>query len=405
MAISPSYAPNVLQGGGKLALPATKLPAPDPEAGAFLKLGFGLLLLDTFLSVSRSFEILDIRFHVIFPYVATAIHMLAFMLALVTGGVRRIATSRTGIFVILYTGWMLACTPFSAWRGGSVQSILYDWMPSLLGFLTLGLLSSLRQCRKLGAVLACCGLTIAVASFFVGVTMEGRFSFPGGTLGNANDLAMLLLLTAPFFLVPLLDSSSKRVVQFLALPAGLLVVWVSFRTGSRASLLALVIMLVVLFFTRSLIGKLKLAGAMVVLAAILMVFIPSYSIYRYTTIFSESSSAQAATSETLGSSALRKELLYQSLAATLEHPVFGVGPGVFAAAMAKKAEVQGQIANWRVTHNTYTQVSSEMGIPGLIVYLAAIFCAYLDLLWVRRHSRSDPSAMPSRSARYFPWPA
>jgi O-antigen ligase len=202
---------------------------------------------------------------------------------------------------------------------------------------------------------------------------------------------MLLLLGAPFFLVPLLDSTDKRMIKYLALPAGLVVIAANFRTGSRAGLLALITMTIVLFFTRSLMGKLKLAGALIALAAVLVVFIPSYSLYRYTTILNESTSAAEANSETYGSSALRRELLYESLMTTLEHPVFGLGPGVFAPAMAKEAALQGKFANWKATHNTYTQVSSEMGIPGLLVYLAAIFCAFLDLLWVRRHSREDAS--------------
>jgi O-antigen ligase len=383
MAISPNYAPPVPQIG--------RSPVADPEAGAFLKVGFGLLLLDTFLNVSRSLEILTLHSGITLPYVATGIHALAFILAFVTGGARRLATNRTGIFLMLFTGWMLACTPFSFWRGGSVQTILYQWMPSLVGFLAIGLLCSVRQCRMFASVLAFSTLTIALASFFLGTNQEGRFAFASGTLGNANDLAMLLLLGAPFFLVPLLDSTDKRMIKYLALPAGLVVIAANFRTGSRAGLLALITMTIVLFFTRSLMGKLKLAGALIALAAVLVVFIPSYSLYRYTTILNESTSAAEANSETYGSSALRRELLYESLMTTLEHPVFGLGPGVFAPAMAKEAALQGKFANWKATHNTYTQVSSEMGIPGLLVYLAAIFCAFLDLLWVRRHSREDAS--------------
>jgi O-antigen ligase len=390
MATSPTYAQNVWT-GGKFSLPGTKAPAADPEAGAFLKLGFGLLLLDTFLNVSRSLEIVSLNSSLSFPLVATVIHAIAFGLAFITGGARRIATSRIGLLLLLFTGWMMACAPFSAWRTGSAQTILYNWTPSLAAFLASGLLYSQRQCRRFAAVLALSALGIALASFFLGTTVQGRFAFPGGTLGNANDLAMLLLLGAPFFFVPLLDSSSSRVIQFLALPASLLVIGVSFRTGSRAGLLAVFAIVGVLFLTRSLIGKLKLAGALIALAAGLVAFIPSYSLYRYATIFNDSSTKDARTDETYGSSELRKVLLQESLMTTFEHPLFGVGPGVFAPAAAKEALQQGRNANWRVSHNTYTQVSSEMGIPGLILYLAIFICAYTDLVWVRKHSPKDSS--------------
>src|SRR5579871_1128150 len=390
MAISPNYAQNVWQ-GGKAPIPAAKAPALDPEAGAFLKVGFGLLLLDTFLVVSRLLEIITMHSGISFPLVGTAIHVLAFGLAFVTGGARRLATSRTGILLMLFSCWMLACVPFSFWRGGSVLTIVNNWMPSLVGFLAIGLLCTVRQCRKFAWVLALSSLTIALASYFFGAKIEERFAFAAGTLGNANDVAMLLLFGAPFFLVPLLDPTSSRMSKILALPAGLIVIAANFRTGSRAGLLALITMVVVLFFTRSLIGKLKLTAALVALVGVLVAFIPSYSLYRYTTILSGSNSAQEASTETYESSTLRKELLFESLATTLEHPIFGLGPGVFAPAKAKEAELQGKYANWKATHNTYTQVSAEMGIPGLILYLAAIIGAYLNLLWVRRHSREDAS--------------
>ena len=392
MATSPDYAHN-LWTARNFAFPGSNASATDPEAGAALKIGFGLLLLDIFVTVSRSLEIVAFDFGLSLPFVATAIHALTFGFAFLTGGARRLATTRTGIFLILFTGWMMACTPFSSWRTGSLQTALYSWMPSLMTFLVSGLLSSVRQCRKIGSVIAISGLTIAVAGFGVGTYKDQRFSFNSGTLGNANELAMLLLLAAPFFLVPLFDPASKGVTKFVAAVSGLLVLTVSFRTGSRGALVALLAIMFTLFLTRSLIGKLKLAATVVALATLLVAFIPSYSLYRYTTIFNEPDSAQEIrTDEAYGSAQERKELLLESLMVTLQHPLFGVGPGVYAPAMAKEAERQGKFAHWAVSHNTYTQVSSEMGIPGLIFYLAATVYAYLDIFWARKHSRNDPSA-------------
>jgi len=57
----------------------------------------------------------------------------------------------------------------------------------------------------------------------------------------------------------------------------------------------------------------------------------------------------------------RKELLFKSLKVTVRHPLFGVGPGNFEV-------VSGA---WDVTHNSYTQISAEGGIP-------AFFCRYLS---------------------------
>ena len=231
----PQLRPERMAGRQDSNSPRRNRPPLIPKRARFLNSDSGCCCWILFLASAACWKLSAcIRACQHFPLVATAIHGLAFGLAFVTGGARRIATSRTGILVLLFTGWMIACTPFSAWRGGSAQTILYNWTPSLVAFLACGLLYSLRQCRRFAGVLAFSGLTIAVASFFFGRT-EQRFSFGGGTLGNANDLAMILLLGAPFFFVPLLDAGSNMLAKIVALPAALLVIGVSFRTGSRAA--------------------------------------------------------------------------------------------------------------------------------------------------------------------------
>ena len=96
--------------GFAIASRGSTAPAAHPEGDKLLKLACGLLLLDTFLGTSRILEV-GLHFGISLPHVEAAIHALVFVLAFITGGVRRMATSRTGIFVLLYTGWMIACVP------------------------------------------------------------------------------------------------------------------------------------------------------------------------------------------------------------------------------------------------------------------------------------------------------
>jgi O-antigen ligase len=74
----------------------------------------------------------------------------------------------------------------------------------------------------------------------------------------------------------------------------------------------------------------------------------------------------------IDSSMERKELLKRSLLETIKHPIFGLGAGQFAVAVAGEKLKKGEWAPWLGTHNSYTQVSSECGIPALICYLAVI---------------------------------
>jgi len=73
------------------------------------------------------------------------------------------------------------------------------------------------------------------------------------------------------------------------------------------------------------------------------------------------------------------------------NPVFGVGPGNFQAAegmLSSFAERQqiGVGVRWNAAHNSYVQVGAEMGIPGLMIFLAIIGSAFGAL---RRLNQSD----------------
>jgi len=67
---------------------------------------------------------------------------------------------------------------------------------------------------------------------------------------------------------------------------------------------------------------------------------------------------------------------------TATHPIFGVGPGQF----------ESVTQTWFLTHNTYTQLSSEVGIPGIILFLLIlrrVFRNLKDVLKTERFRR-DP---------------
>jgi O-antigen ligase len=69
----------------------------------------------------------------------------------------------------------------------------------------------------------------------------------------------------------------------------------------------------------------------------------------------------------------RAELLMKSLVITAKRPLFGVGPSNFAS----------YTGTWRVTHNTYTELSSECGIPALILFLLIIRECFKNLARTR----------------------
>ena len=63
----------------------------------------------------------------------------------------------------------------------------------------------------------------------------------------------------------------------------------------------------------------------------------------------------------------REFLLKQSIKYTFEFPIFGVGVGNFVVYNGSQIR---QSDAWLGTHNTYTQLSSEAGIPALALFIA-----------------------------------
>jgi O-antigen ligase len=65
-------------------------------------------------------------------------------------------------------------------------------------------------------------------------------------------------------------------------------------------------------------------------------------------------------------------LFQKSLLYTVQHPLFGVGPDQFTNYEGGTAVAEGHVGNWHATHCSWTQVSSECGIPALIFYVCGI---------------------------------
>jgi O-antigen ligase len=127
------------------------------------------------------------------------------------------------------------------------------------------------------------------------------------------------------------------------------------------------------------------------------VFSGSGALDRYKTIFQSGDTVYYAnkTEESAALSTLsRKELFMSSLRLTIQHPVLGVGPGMFPIADAKDAGEKKQAASWHQTHNTYTQISCENGLPALFFYSAALFFCFKVTRVVRLGAAAHPELRP-----------
>jgi O-antigen ligase len=86
----------------------------------------------------------------------------------------------------------------------------------------------------------------------------------------------------------------------------------------------------------------------------------------------------------------RATLLTQSLKYTLEHPFFGLGLGNFV--VANGTDV-GQPGAWEGTHNTFTEISSEAGLPALFLFLGLLATALRNIKRIGKTFFNNPEGL------------
>ncbi len=319
---------------------------------------------------------------------------------LFSGNALRGFRTNTGRYWIAFLLWMLLASPFSIWRGGSAAP-LANYVPrAYIGFFyTCSFVTSLRRCRQWMYVhIAAAAALLLNCAFFGGPggdPTETRFRIPHSLFyANSNDLALALLLGISSFLYLLARPSAGA---RLAGAAGVvLAAYYAFQTGSRGSVIAAASMFGLIFWL-SRRKWMMLVLALFVLAALVAGGIagaPSSSLHRLALLLDDPKSQRFESTADLASVASqqqRQEVFVTSLRYTLMHPLFGVGPDQFPNAVQQDAVRSGQHAPWLGTHNSYTQVSSECGIPALIFYAAVIFFCLRSNFRLYRKARDQPA--------------
>jgi O-antigen ligase len=295
-----------------------------------------------------------------------------------SGTVLRGAGYPIGKWWLAFLAWAVMAIPFSNWRGGTFAVTLeFLTKNAPLLFYVSAAAMTLSQCRKLFVANAFGGLTVILACVFFGDASSGRLMIPGSIFfDNANDLALQLLISSTFmaFLV-LSGTKAVKVAGFLMFSLALLYV---FKTASRANFLSMAVCFIAAFVLSR--NKVRLLSVAVVIALVAAAVVPSAQWARMVYIvFNPAARTQASLSNAeaeingdLESQMERTDLFKRSLTLTFTHPFFGVGAGQFGDVNWGEAKARGERVASLGTHNTYTQVSSEMGIPALIFFVAVL---------------------------------
>lgn len=306
-----------------------------------------------------------------------------------TGRAMQVVMTPIGKSLLIFAAWFVLCIPFSIWRGGSFFVLITVWYKSVLMFiLTAGLLTTVPHAKKLFHAIGYAVALLAVIAILKRSYELGRLMIPNTRYANSNDLA-LSLLVGLLFLGYSFTSGTRRdktIAFILSAPVLLALA----KTGSRAAFLGVGIVCVYGFFQASGANRIRIAVGVPVVMIALAVILPSSLRDRYFTFFKSSDQAQMTEEQrqqaiaATGSAEARLKLLKDSITITLHHPLFGVGPGNFVVEQNNLAVARGEYGMWHLPHNTYTQISSELGIPGLILYVALLYKVFKVLTSIVR---------------------
>lgn len=323
-------------------------------------------------------------------YIARALALLMPLVWIISPTRFRGLRHRIGVWWIAFLLWLVIDVPFSAWRGGSF-ALLANYVPRayMVFFFITALSISVRRCRQL-TYLGVAGATLTLFTVIkFGVSDGERLRIPDSlSYGNSNDLALGLLLGITQFTFLFYRPGIVKKIFAIVCIGGSVVYML--RTGSRGCMLASIGYVVLIFILSR--KKILVLALALVAALIGAMTLPSSTMQRLMLLgFDQHLEDTAQDLGAVGSRLERTELLKRSLLETAKHPIFGLGPGQFAVAVAGSALAKGEWADWVGTHNSYTQVSSECGIPAFICYFAVIVLCFKVSYSIFRRTRDNPA--------------
>jgi O-antigen ligase len=350
-----------------------------------------------------------LRFSMLHQYASWILHHQLYMLYLfappallgvmLTGGFRRTWQFPLGKWWTAYGVWMVITVPFSTWRGGAASEVLtYLRTDFTILFIIAGLTLTWDECLvllKMGAAGA--ALNLLFGRIFAHESAGERMDLSLGMVANSNDFAAHLIITMSFLFFVVLCRKNSSFLRIAALGGiGLSIIYI-FRTASRGGLIALVAMTVLYLAYSSMAQRMVMIIGAPVLMMIVLALVPGEAMQRITSFSRDSENSVV---EANMSQSSRRYLLRKSIEYTFTHPLFGLGPGQFATYEGTHNIVMGTHGSWHQTHNTFTQVSSELGLPGFVIFTGGTFMILGAFRKIHGRARHRPECQDIAAAGF-----
>lgn len=232
--------------------------------------------------------------------------------------------------------------------------------------------------RLMGMLWLSLGIAVVLSYIGIGLYWRGELDFEGyrvgvdigGMFGNPNDLALHLVMMTPLAIA--LGAASKHLfVKLVYFAMAVLFAGATMVTYSRGGFVGLMCVAAFLVWKFSKQNRIQVLAVAAVVGIIVILVAPGNYGTRLLSIFVPGL-------DVVGSRDQRKELLLHSLWVTARNP-WGIGIGNFPIVGIRNL----------VTHNSYTQVSSELGILGLIAYVGLLLSPFRRLAAIERRLSDD----------------
>lgn len=280
----------------------------------------------------------------------------------------------TSIFFIL---WVFISNPVAALFGPARNWILTFFQCWILLWLSSNLMDTFAKQRTfmwLFSIVCVVSAIFAISQGQIGSTLSD--SIRAGGLANQPNITARYLVIAFVFLTYLLSSTRKPFLRVLII-LGIVITFIGvFFTLSRTGIVLLIVAVGLLIFSSG--NKRALVIFLVVgFATFLLINFSSGIVDILNTILPSIEQG----GNTVG---LRYSLWQAGWRMWLDHPVTGVGIGLFTENLPTYAY---ELPAWRwnlVAHNTYVSILAETGLVGLVLFVSMIFFSLRNFLAINK---------------------
>lgn len=272
---------------------------------------------------------------------------------------------------------MIAGIPFAYHRKVAFDFIFLIYLMNILFFLVFLLeVNSMKRLKTIILIITISTFLYSVFGLTKGSFSSGRFIIYG-EMFDPNDIAYVLLSLFPlcFFYIVHKEGLLKRLLAIISIGASIILILL---TGSRAGIIGLITIFLLLLFTK--LEKVRWLYKIAFLIALFILYFlyeDKINIERYMTI-TDIESDYNITDESG-----RAQIWKRAYQLITENPLTGVGTNCFPMALGYLREDLFLIPQWQAAHNSYIQIITETGLIGFILFLSIIISSIKNFLRVK----------------------